>query len=166
MLGLSIVCVIIVLVIVLFTEPRQRVPADGLDRLAPSRTVGGRAERPIRVRLDPPAEDRRSDPRGRPGAASLAFVVLLGGDDRRGAELPAGAGPRLAGAGGRDRAAGGRLHARSARRSGSCARASTGARTGRSRSPSRRPPATGTRKLTTVRVDANTGKVAAVNREE
>ena len=94
MLAVSIACVIIVLVILLLTNIGNRVPPDGLDRLAahpvPSEAV---EERPIRVRVEPPEDElpaARTDHAPRPARVRRAAR----GDGRRGAELPAVAGPR------------------------------------------------------------------------
>ena len=67
MIGLSIVCMIVVLDHRAVHEHRHRVPPDGLDRLTshpvPSEAVD---QRPIRVRIDPPPEEppsaRAADP--------------------------------------------------------------------------------------------------------
>ncbi len=116
MVALSILCVIIVLVIVLFTDLGNRVPPDGL-------VSGAVDERPVRVRLDPPAEDPPRRPlrisrRGLIGFVALLAVTLVAAQSCQQAQVRA-----EQGAGDRDRAAGGRLRRPSARRSGSSARA-------------------------------------------
>ena len=120
-------------------------------------------ERPIRVRIDPPVEEPPRGP-GRPTAKAVIAVVVLFGVTFVVAQSCQQSQVRLTQ---RSRPWGSvRPQAgftpEAARRSDSCVRGSMDAPTGRSRSRSPAEPGDGYGAADTVRVDANTGKVAAV----